>query len=86
MRTRLNKKHLVIKTPEDDPFPLGAIDIAQLEAGGVPLKDLGLRAYKNPDGTLTLELALVEDEGKPVSHTLPRKQWYMRRPKGRKKH
>jgi hypothetical protein len=82
MRQRVNKRHLYLhRLPE--LFPYGALSIVQGEEGK-SLKELGVRAYKNDDDTLTLELPKIIEDGKPVSHTFTRDQWGIRKPRQRK--
>lgn len=86
-RQRLNKDKIWLQ-PESELFPFGAISIALIEGGFSGIKEAGgARYYKNPDGTLTMEMKTIKDEKdaiKPLSHTYKKEEWSFVRKKKKK--
>lgn len=87
-RQRINKKNIWLR-PEYPDFPFGAISIVLLEGGfGSIIEAGGARYYKNPDGTLTIEMNSImdeTDETKRLSHTYKKEEWGLVRKKRKRK-
>ncbi len=74
--------------PESKLFPFGGISIALIELGFVSVKDVGgARYYRNPDGSMTMEMKEImdeEDSTKPLSHTFKKEEWELVRKRKKK--
>ena len=86
-RQRINKAKFWFY-PKSELFPFGGISIALLEMEGVNIQEAGgARYYRNPDGTVTMEMVKIKDEAdktKPLSHTFSKEEWRPIRKKKKK--
>ncbi|PCI89797.1 hypothetical protein COB18_03300 [Candidatus Kaiserbacteria bacterium] len=75
-RELLNKDRVGIIS-SDPSCPFGDISLYLAEKGVTIEEDVDVEFYQNPDGTMTMELSTVCEEGTdtPLSHTFAVGKW-----------